>query len=414
MEVSQSMESLIEKSLEAKSSELFAKILEIIDTIQQETKNDSSNMPRPQDSFMPPSNNETSKVTRPGTSNPSSTFELPLDLLALPGLLPSNTVTKRDILKKSTKHRKHQHDKDSSKVEPGKSAKSETKKKSEAKLDTAKDPVSSRKIEATNKDTKDDSKQIKESTQSTKPLDIMAMETEAISPPLDEVQSDISNEASESIVIDEDDDMYMYDAEVFDDNVSMTSSSKHASPVPLTKTVRRSVRLASQDSRGDATKKIPRKEKSITPLQQNEEAVCNTDDAHKRSSRKRQKAEKLRASKPQKKKRAVVSSSSSEEELNMDDTEIAVVAPSTRTQTPPTKIQTPPPVSTGRRSFSKRLSIPCRRLSSSSMPSVVTRSAQRRMSDEQQQQEEEERTKELDDESIEEDVFEKPKRLKRK
>ena len=419
VEVSQSMDSLIEKSLEAKSNELFAKILEIIDTIQQETKSDSNSVLAPLDSLVPPSSSEaTTKIARPSTNNPSSTFELPLDLLALPGLLPSNTVTKRDILKKSVKHKskdsKSQHDKDSSRaIESGKSVKSEIK-KTTLKIDTTKDAVSSKKAEISKyekNDTgsaKDDMKQIKESMKSAQPPESIVMEKEEISPPLDETQSDISNEASETIIVkeqievEEEDEAIIDDAEVFDDNISVTSGSKHASPVPPARTVRRSVRLASQEGKCDMasetslprTRKRTRKEKSITPLQPSEE-TGNMDDTHKRSSRKHPKAERSRASKPPKKKRAVVSSSSSEEETNIEDAEMAAIA-----QSP-----TPSPAATSRRSFSKRLSIPCRRLSSSSMPSVLTRSAQRRLSDEQQMEE-------GDTESAE--VLEKQKRLKKK
>ena len=105
VQANHTMEELVENTLESKSSELFQNILSIIDSMLHPPPSQSNDShPTQQDMSTKSTVNEVSLLqgSTQSLGTTSSTFELPIDLLELPGL---STNTKQDLSKKSNRQK---------------------------------------------------------------------------------------------------------------------------------------------------------------------------------------------------------------------------------------------------------------------------------------------------------------------
>ena len=105
VQANHTMEELVEDTLESKSSELYQNILSIIDSMLHPPPSQSNDShPTQQDMSTKSTVNEVSLLQGSAQSlgTTSSTFELPIDLLELPGL---STNTKQDLSKKSNRQK---------------------------------------------------------------------------------------------------------------------------------------------------------------------------------------------------------------------------------------------------------------------------------------------------------------------
>ena len=105
VQANHTMEELVENTLESKSSELFQNILSIIDSMLHPPPSQSNDShPIQQDTSTKNTVNEVSLLqgSTQSLGTTSSTFELPIDLLELPGL---STNTKQDLSKKSNRQK---------------------------------------------------------------------------------------------------------------------------------------------------------------------------------------------------------------------------------------------------------------------------------------------------------------------
>ena len=319
----------------------------------------------------------------------SSTFELPIDLLALPGLSSGNP--KREVAKKPVKQRPKQLDsskegkmkgtknvakevmgatkktegrpsKEEGEIKTAKVKSQEVSKVSSTELDKLKPAdVKPSHVESQSNNSKpslqtssdnfkpytDFSDNSKLSLESSSDISKPNIESSGISKPNVETGLDNSTPKSESVsnVEDIEERNELEEDKVFeDDNTSLKSPSPEAK-----RSVRRSARLASQGSLEDEHKQDRKRRASVQDLGQEDEA---------KKTKRKKKDEDIKTIKTSgNKKIALISTSDSEENEEGDDDELLKTTPSPSTPTG------------GRRSSNKKAAVPQRRLSSTPSPS---------------------------------------------
>lgn len=320
------MEELVDKTLESKSGDLFKNIIDIIDDmlhppephppeIHSSDKNDSSVVSNSSDQLV-----GVAPLPRPTppTNVTSNKFELPIDLLSLPGLSGSgsvSTIKKEGVKKVSAGKSKSKPTETIAKEMQKKSIKSET--GSTKLLNTDKEKIKKPKIEKIpNKETIDaiDSEMIEEREEENDEK-IEADKTISKTEVIEEEEKDDTGVEEKEI---EEEEELIDDIVIDEDNIS---ENEKDDPPPLTLRPRRSARLASQqqeeveekNEEGQEEEEEEEEEKDNRSRRKRRKRVSQTedeDDDTKRQLHKRQRLEPVRSSVRTRKR--VLSSTSSE------------------------------------------------------------------------------------------------------
>ena len=321
------MEELVDKTLESKSGDLFKNIIDIIDDmlhppephppeIHSSDKNDSSVISNSSDQLV-----GVAPLPRPTppTNVTSNKFELPIDLLSLPGLSgsgPVSTIKKEGVKKVSAGKSKPKPTEMIAKEMQKKSIKSET--GSAKLLNTDKEKIKKSKIEKIpNKEAIDtiDSEMIEEREEENDEK-IEADKTISKTEVIEEEEKDDTGVEEKEIGGEEEE--LIDDTVIDEDNVS---ENEKDDPPPLTLRPRRSARLASQqqeeveekNEEGQEEEEEEEEEKDNQSRRKRRKRVSQTedeDDDTKRQLHKRQRLEPVRSSVRTRKR--VLSSTSSE------------------------------------------------------------------------------------------------------